>query len=166
MAKKFWLMMSLALLIPGICLFQQARAAATQNDKLLTPADVAKISGIAGIKTVPKNPAKSAGGDLNFAKPNNELVLMAIFQTVDPKDLAKNCQTKSFRDVYVGPVTPGVGDAAYESPAQGERTVLTFLKGNHWVTLGTYFNPMTMKPLLSQKQLRELAAIIIANGKW
>lgn len=133
---------------------------------LLSPAEVSKISGIAGIKSVPKDPAKAAGGDLNFAKPDGTLVLMVTFQTVDPKDLAKNSKTKSFKDVYVGPVTPGVGDASFESPVTGERTILTFLKGNHWVTLGSFLNPFTMKALLSQKQLRELAQTIINNGKW
>jgi hypothetical protein len=39
-------------------------------------------------------------------------------------------------------------------------------KGTHLVTISTELNYETMKPLLTQEQLKKIAAIIIKNGKW
>jgi len=45
---------------------------------ILNVADVEKIGGMSGLQMVPKDPAKGAGGELNFAAATNKLVLMVM----------------------------------------------------------------------------------------
>ena len=45
-------------------------------DQYLTPADFQKVAGLAGVKSIAKNPNIGAGGDLNFTTSDNKMVLM------------------------------------------------------------------------------------------
>ncbi len=131
--------------------------------KLLTAADVAKVSGIQGVKLIDKDPKKGAGGDLNFAKPDGKIVLIVFFEKVSPDEFRKEEKSKSFQSMFYGPVA-GIGDAAYEGPKKGDRYMFAFLKGTAWITVSSFFNlPKSMKPILSQKQLRDIAGIIISR---
>lgn len=140
-------------------------AAGSPYDKVLTGADVTKVTGITGIKPVDKGAVQGAFGQLNFTGSDGKVALVVTIETSNPKDFAKTAKTKSFQSLYVGPLK-GVGDLTYESPVTGERYMVAFMKGTHWITVSSSLNYSTMKPVISMKQLREIAAIIIVGGKW
>ncbi len=106
-----WLLAIFIISISGVSLF----AADSPNDKLLSVADVAKITGIQGLKTAPKDPSKHMIGDLNFVKPDGKRLLSVVFEIVDLKAFAQTKQSSSFKSVYNSPVK-GVGDEAYDGP--------------------------------------------------
>jgi hypothetical protein len=142
-----------------------AFAADSPNAKLLSIADVAKVTGIQGLKIVPKDPSKQMIGDLNFVKPDGKRILSIVFETVDLKAYTQAKQSSSFKSAYNGPVR-GIGDEAYDGPPKMTPFILTVRKGIHLVTISTDLNYETMEPLLTQELLKKIAAIIIKNGKW
>jgi hypothetical protein len=140
-------------------------AADSPNAKLLSIAEVAKVTGIQGLKIVPNDPSKQMIGDVNFVKPDGKRILSLVFETVDLKAYAQAKQLSSFKSAYSGPVK-GIGDEAFEGPPKMSPFILSVRKGTHLVTISTELNYETMKPLLTQEQLKKIAAIIIKNGKW
>jgi hypothetical protein len=56
-----------------------ALVAAQVSDQRLTTADVEKVSGMSGVKTVPRGSRPGAGGDLNFVGADGKLLLMVNF---------------------------------------------------------------------------------------
>jgi len=56
-----------------------ALAAQGPYDKLLTIADVEKVTGLSGVKTVPNGSQTGAGGMLNFVNASGKLVLAVNF---------------------------------------------------------------------------------------
>jgi hypothetical protein len=54
-----------------------AMPAAMAADILSVP-DFGKAGGLHGLQSVPKDPAKGAGGELNFADASNKLVAMVM----------------------------------------------------------------------------------------
>jgi hypothetical protein len=131
--------------------------AAGPYDQYLTGIDVEKVSGLKGIKEVPKNPSKGAGGDLNFADPDGKLVVMANFLPGDFYAKYKK-QSGAFKsDVK------GVGDEAFSGPPSGPEYVLVFRKGDHCVTLSSFFNiggPASKPLMLTKEQLIALGKIV------
>ncbi len=140
-------------------------AADSPNAKLLSITDAVKITGVQGLKTVPKDPAKQMIGDINFVKPDGKRILSLVFETVDLKAYAQAIKSNSFKSAYSGPVK-GIGDEAYEGPPKMASFILCVRKGTHLVTISTDLNYETMKPLLTMEQLKKIAAAIIKNGKW
>jgi hypothetical protein len=121
--------------------------------KYLTGADVEKVSGIKGIKEVPRDPSKGAGGDLNFADADGKLVMMANFSGNSVYEKSK--QQKGFFKSDV----KGVGEEAFSGPSSGPEYVLVFRKGVHCVSLSSFFNmggPASKPTMLSKEQLIEL----------
>jgi hypothetical protein len=135
--------------------------------KLLTVADVAKVSGVQGLKIIPKDPdpMKQLTGDVNFVKPNGKKILALVFETVDLKAYAQSRQSKSFKSAFSGPVK-GIGDEAYQGPPNMPSFILSVRKGTHLVTISTELDYTTMEPILTQEQLKKIAEIIMKNGKW
>ena len=128
-------------------------------EKLLTVADVEQVSGIKGIKVVPYDPSKGAGGNLNFATQEGTLVVMANFQGSTFYQ-----QSKSQQGFFKADVT-GVGDEAFSGPAQsptGEPYALWVRKGGQAFALSSFFTTAE-KNYLSQDQLRELAKIVLSR---
>lgn len=157
MKYRHYLLFTAALLI-GLSVSIVA-AGAVNYEQLLTPADLTKVSGLQGIKLVPQDTSKGAGGNLNFARPDGQLVLMVLFYKPD-----KYPKLKAQKLNYYGPVK-GIGDDAFEGPSMGERNVLFCLKGKYCFSLSTYFDPKTMKAILSQEQMRQLAKVLISRLK-
>ena len=157
---NFIMILFLAIFIASISLF----AADTPNAKLLSIADAEKVTGIKGLKIVPKDPSKQMIGDVNFVKPDGKRLLSVVFETVDLKAYAQAKQSSSFKSAYSGPVK-GIGDEAFEGPPKMASFILSVRKGTHLMTISTDLNYETMKPLLTQEQLKKIAAIIIKNGK-
>jgi hypothetical protein len=158
---NFIMISFLAIFIMCISVF----AAESPNAKLLSIAEVAKITGIQGLKIVPNDPSKHMIGDVNFVKPDGKRILSLVFESVDLKAYAKAKQSSSFKSAYSGPVK-GIGDEAYDGPPKMPPFILAVRKGTHLVTISTDLNYETLKPLLTQEQLKKIAAIIIKNGKW
>ena len=162
--KNFFLVLILIIFITSIS-DVSVFAADSPNAKLLSIAEVAKITGIQGLKIVPNDPSKQMIGDVNFVKPDGKRILSLVFETVDLKAYAQAKQLSSFKSAYSGPVK-GIGDEAFEGPPKMSPFILSVRKGTHLVTISTELNYETMKPLLTQEQLKKIAAIIIKNGKW
>ena len=162
--KNFFLVLILIIFITSIS-DVSVFAADSPNAKLLSIAEVAKVTGIQGLKIVPNDPTKQMIGDVNFVKPDGKRILSLVFETVDLKAYAQAKQLSSFKSAYSGPVK-GIGDEAFEGPPKMSPFILSVRKGTHLVTISTELNYETMKPLLTQEQLKKIAAIIIKNGKW
>jgi hypothetical protein len=136
-------------------------------DKLVTPADVEKISGLTGIKLVPRDPSKGAGGDLNFATQDDSLVLMVL---VSGSSLYK--QSKEETGYFHADVS-GIGDEAFDGPADAKNYfappggkadpfLLAFRKGTSMVTMSSFLGP-DQKAYFSQEKLRELAKLVASR---
>jgi hypothetical protein len=157
-----WLLAIFITSISGVHVF----AADPPNDKLLSIADVVKVTGIQGLKMVPKDLSKRMIGDLNFVKPDGKRILSVVFETVDLKEFAKTKASSSFKSAFNGPVKE-IGDEAYDGPPKMDPFILSVRQGTHWITISTSIDvAQGMKPILTQEQLKKIAAIIIKNGKW
>ncbi len=138
------------------------------NEKLLTVADVEKVSGTTGLKMLPKDPdpKKMLIGDLNFVRPDGVRILSVVFETVDLKAYAEAKKKDSWKRAFIGPVE-GVGDEAHNGPPNMDPFILSVRKGTHLATISTMLDiNNALKPILSQEQLKKIAEIIIKNGKW
>ncbi|MDH4218766.1 MAG: hypothetical protein OEZ52_10225 [Candidatus Aminicenantes bacterium] len=126
---------------------------------VLTAEDVEKVTGIQGLKLVPKNPQIGAGGDLNFAQPDGTILLIVMMQKASMYDTWKSQEGYFHADVN------DIGDEAFEGPGFGEyRYILVFQKGKNAYSLSSFFNMQAGgEPYLSQDQLRELAKIIVSR---
>ena len=135
----------------------------TRYDMLLSPQDVERVCLVGGIKLVPRDPMIGATGILNFARARGPVILMLNGEDVDAADFAKQKQTVSFKAQYAYQFK-GLGEDAYAGPAQaGKWYILSFQKGNHWVTLTSGFTRRGGNPLVSLEQLRELAKVILGR---
>jgi len=120
--------------------------------KLLTPADVQKVTGLQ-VKMVPYDPKSGAGGDLNFALASGELALM--LKVMDAKQWDRSLQYKA-KDVT------GIGDKAYSGPPGPMQYILAVMKGAKAFTLNSYMSTTDMSTtVLSMAQLQELAKIVV-----
>jgi hypothetical protein len=130
--------------------------------KYLTIADVEKAGDIKGIKLVPHDPKKGAGGDLNFADSQNNLILMVLFSSASTYD-----QSKALKD-YVKATITGIGDTAFTGPAKNPQIMVYFKKGTQSVSLSTYYNLTgTGKnpTMLTMDQLIALSKIVASRVK-
>ena len=128
--------------------------------KLLTPADVTKVAGLSGVKLIPQDPSKGAGGDLNFALPDGKQILLVTFM-----DTKQYNQSKAMKGVYGGDVS-GVGDEAFIGKLMGMESILYFRKGAQAVAMSSFIDlsgGWQGKPYLNQQQLRQLAALILSR---
>ncbi|MGP8186056.1 MAG: hypothetical protein ACLQKY_08270 [Terracidiphilus sp.] len=128
--------------------------------KLLTPADVSKVTGLSGVVLIPRDPHKGAGGDLNFALPNGKQILLVGF--LDKENYE---QSKAQKSVYGGQV-PGVGDDAFIGKVMGIESILYFRKGARGVALSSFIDVdhgWPGKPYVNQPQLRQLAALMLSR---
>jgi len=103
----------------------QSQTKPASGAQYLTVQDVEKITGLQGVKLVPANPSKGAGGDLNFANKDGELILMV--QRMLNSDMLYS-QTKKMKDAVKADIE-GVGDAAFTGPAGNLQYFVTFKKG-------------------------------------
>jgi len=130
-----------------------------EKGKYLTIADVEKVSGEKGIKLVAYDQGKGAGGDLNFAKSDDTMFLLAQIQPKYFWNIWKG-QANSFNE----PVS-GVGDEAFNGPkGMPANYVLFFLKGDTAFSVSSFLNSGdTSKPYFSEEQLIELAKIMLSR---
>lgn len=140
-----------------------AQAAAAKYEKMLTPEDVAGVCGLTGVRCVPKDPSKGAGGDLNFTTADGEPLLLVNFGNKRKFDELKASQYSHGVDI------DGLGDAAFSCPSPSLRPDpygLCFLSKDLAVTINSHLGKPSAdgeapKALLSQDQLKQLAQIIM-----
>jgi hypothetical protein len=131
-------------------------ASSSDASDLLTIADVEKVSGLTGVKTVENQSMPGAGGDINFVNADGNLILIASFYDGANFDALKS--TPNYRE----PLS-GLGDAAFVGPSKDITATLYevgFKKGDHTALLVTFFKSMTQDTVLTMDQLKELAGIV------
>lgn len=131
----------------------------TDLEELLRVSDVEKVTGLQGIQLVPRNPQIGAGGDLNFALADGDMLLIATV-----KDSSMYEEWKNMEGFFHASV-PDIGDEAFEGPGFGEfRYMFVFRKGNKAVSLSTFINlEAGGEPYLSMEQLGEIAKIMASR---
>ncbi len=121
----------------------------------LTAADVEKVSGIKGVISVPRNPNKGAGGDLNFATSDSNLIVMV--------QIVGESFYGGYKQYYFKSAVQGLGDEAMEGATISGLPVnlVAFRKGPKCVALTVYVNKDDFrKNMLSPEQIISLAKII------
>jgi hypothetical protein len=121
---------------------------------LLTINDVEQVTGLTGIKLVPRDPKKGAGGNLNFATADDKLLTMLVIADMDIFDQWKNAPN------YAGQAVTGVGDEAYLAPKGQDPYIIVFRKGNKVASISSFPNVTTGESYLSVAQLKALANIV------
>lgn len=146
----------------GICLclgFALALTARAQNpnEKYLTGADIEKVTGMKGIRLIPRGSVAGAGGDLNFADASGELILMVQF--TDAKSFG------GFKDRYAKGAVSGIGDQATQGAAIPGMpdNLLAFTKGTHCVVLTAFGDFIKKKVYLTIDQLTALGKVIASR---
>jgi len=119
--------------------------------QFLTVQDVEKITGLHGIRLVPYDPSKGAGGDLNFATQDGKLLLMV--QRMPYSDMLYS-QAKKTQGMVKADVT-GVGDAAFTGPAGNPQYFINFKKGKGSGSVASFLD--FKGPRLSLDQLKKVA---------
>jgi len=129
-------------------------AAALAAD-VLTVSDVEKTAGIAGVRIVARDPAKGAGGDLNFSGPDGKLLVMV--------KVYKNGGYGSLKRMYFAADVPGVGDEAFAGPPGFKSPYVLYLRrGTKAASVTTYLQ-RDGRPKLSLEQLAGLGRIVASR---
>jgi hypothetical protein len=128
-------------------------------DKVVTVADMEKVSGLTGIKVIPKDPYIGAGGDINFAKKDGKIVLIVM-----NRDKAYLTDMKAQKGSFDKQLN-GIGDEAYDGPGFGKiRYILAFRKGNRVVVLSSFMDmDAGGKPFFTPEKLKKLADIALTR---
>jgi hypothetical protein len=151
--KKFFLaMMSLAIMA-GLSATVYAEG---QFDHVINAADVEKITGLKGVKQVPREKLnKFRNGDLNFVMSNDKPLLMIQFR---PSYVFAAMKADSG---YVKTSVPGVGEEAFSSPAFDPQFSINFLKGNYFAIVTTHVDEKDKtKTILKMDQLIAIAKLV------
>ena len=135
--------------------FSQTKAA--PGAQYLTVQDVEKITGLHGVKLVPPDPSKGAGGDLNFANKDGKLILMV--QRMLNSDMLYS-QTKKMKEAFKEDIQ-GVGDAAFIGPPGNYPYFVAFKKGKGSGTVSTFLGDTGT--LLTIDQVKKVAQQIAAG---
>lgn len=134
-----------------------AAGGAVEVAGLLTPADVEAVSGLTGLTVVAYDPAVGAGGDVNIANADGQLVAMLVVEGPETWDA-----WLTDGNTVSEPVTPPVGDESFIGPNPDitpDVYIFGFRKGDVAVVIDTYFDT-NGEVMLSIDQLRELAEIV------
>lgn len=124
---------------------------------LLTPADVEAVSGLSGLSVVAYDPAVGAGGDVNIATADGQLVAMLVVEGPETWDA-----WLTDGNTVGESVTPPVGDESFIGPnpdISPDTYIFGFRKGEVAIVIDTYFDS-NGEVVLSVDQLRELAEIV------
>jgi len=138
-----------------IALLAIALAAAALATDVLNVSDVERAAGVSGVKLVPRDPARGAGGDLNFSGPDGKLLVMVR--------LYKSGGYAALKKMYFAADVPGVGDEAFAGPPGVKQPyVVYFRKGDKAASVTTYFD-RGGKPKLTLAQLSDLGRIVASR---
>lgn len=134
-----------------------AASGGLDKTKLLTVADVTKVTGIQGVKLVDKDPSKGAGGDLNFATADGNMLLLLVVTE-------EASAFEEWKRISVAPIG-GVGDEAFSGPKGVPEPYNVYVRSkNQFFSLASFLDGQgQMKPLLTIAQLTELAKIVVSR---
>ena len=135
--------------------FCQTKAAS--RAQYLTVQDIEKITGMQGVKLVPPDPSKGAGGDLNFANKDGKLILMVNRNLFS--DMLYT-QTKNMKGSVKEDIQ-GLGDAAFIGPPGNYPYFVAFKKGKGSGSVASFLG--FAGPLLTIDQVKKVAQQI-ASG--
>ncbi len=127
-------------------------------EALLTPADVESVSGLSGLMTVPYDPSIGAGGDVNIAEADGQLVVMLIVEGPEYYEIWKG-DGQTFLRAY----TPVVGEESFIGPVESvtpDSYIFGFRTESYSVVVDTFFRVQGVTKILSVEQLAELAGIV------
>ena len=156
MSKRLTLMCLVAAIIVSTAPCLQAQG--NPYDKYLTVADIEKATGMTGIKQVPREPRKGAGGHLNFADAKGEMILLASFLTAADFNLYKNNKE------MVKSTVQDLGDEAMIGPAIDLPYMLLVRKGDKCLALSTFADPQkTGANRLTLDQLKAIGTLVIGR---
>jgi len=134
-------------------------SAAGQFDHIISAADVEKLTGLKGVKQVPREPLnKFRNGDLNFVMSNDQPLLMIQFRPAFVLD-----DMKADSGYYKAPLK-GIGDEAFTSPAFAPQFSVNFQKGSYVAVVTTVIDPRdNKKTVLTMDQLIALAKLVASR---
>ena len=135
-------------------------------DPRLTVADVENLTGIKGVHVVAPGSQPGAGPGLDFAGPDNKLILMvnsgsdALYRRAhDQKEIDVGGQ-KMPMTLYHASV-PGIGDEAFDSPPGPLQYVIYLRKGTKAASVSTYLDRSSAQSTrLSMAQLKAVAKLV------
>jgi hypothetical protein len=133
-------------------------ATKSYND-YLTATDIEKVAGMTGVKLIPKDPGIGAGGNLNFAAADDNLIVMV--------QIVSKSYYEGFKEVCKeNSEIKGLGDQAMSGatfPGYPENMV-AFTKGNNCIALVVFGNMNEIGTnMLTIEQTSELAKIIASR---
>jgi hypothetical protein len=163
-------MNSKSFLVCGLCLvicLQEGSAMAGKFDNIVSAADVAKATGLSGVRQVPRQKAvegitgnKFLTGDLNFVRSDNQPILEVQFRPSFAFD-----EFKGDSGFIKAPVA-GLGDEAYTGPSFDPQTTVNFKKGAYFVAVSTHVNPRDRtRAVLNIDQVIAIARTIASRMK-
>jgi hypothetical protein len=155
MKKLFLVIMSLTI----IASLSATVYAEGQLDHVISAADVEKITGLMGVKQVPREKLnKFRNGDLNFVAGDDKPILMIQFR---PGYVFAAMKSDSG---YVKASVPGVGQEAFSSPSFDPQFSINFLKGNYYAIVTTHVDAKDKtKTVLNMDQLIAIAKLVASK---
>lgn len=143
-----------------------AASAAQAPSSALTVADVERVTGLKGVHVVAPGSQPGAGPGLDFAGPDDKLIVMV---NVGPAALYQRARDQKELDaggtkvpmVLFHAAVPGVGDEAFDSSPGGMQYVIYLRKGTQAATVSTFLHQG--KPALTMAQLTALAKIVAGH---
>ncbi len=129
--------------------------AQTATDKLLSAADVEKISGVKGVKSVKRGENQYAFADLNFAGPDGQMMVEVNVTAAVAYDNAAKMKA------MIAHTVTDIGDAAFVGPPGPVQYVLYAKKGSGAITVSAVLH--NGKPSLTQAQIIEIGRLIVSR---
>ena len=124
-------------------------------EKFITAADIEKITGLGGVKSIQRDPSRGAGGDLNFVTREDKLIAMIQIVSI--------VNYEAYKQYYFKDTVNGLGDEAMKGATMKgiPENLLVFKKGDRCIALTSFMNMDDMsKNMLSIDQMTSLAKIM------
>ncbi|MFZ6756079.1 hypothetical protein ACO0K9_02575 [Undibacterium sp. Ji50W] len=120
---------------------------------LLSVADIEKTTGLSGVQSVPKDPVKGAGGELNFANAEKKLVAIVMIQDASMFDFWNKQYGK------LGTSVSGLGSDAFQTKPGSAIPYVVFKKSGKAVWIQSMGWDKAGKANLNDEQLLGLAKL-------
>jgi len=127
-------------------------------ESYLTAADIQNVSGLKGVKSIPKTPNIGAGGDLNFTTGDNNLIVMV--------QVVAKSQYAGYKQMFFKAAVQGLGEEEMHGATVkgGAANLVAFTKGVNCIALTVFANPKDFsKNMLTIEQTIKLAKIIVTR---
>jgi hypothetical protein len=135
------------------------KTAAGQFDNIISSAEVEMVTGLTGVKQVPRDrTSKFKNGDINFIASGDRPVLMIEFRPVFVFEAMKADSG------YFKKSIPGLAEEAFTSPAFDPQFSVNLRKGKYVAVITTHIDPKDKKStVLSLDHLTSLAKLVASR---